>query len=133
MEFHILRCNIITRMRFRDRNSDRCSVNTGDRTRAFNIISVLQITWLLLRDAIISSKIDLRSGSKKEKRSYGKVRNDKTKSTILWFIWNLYLKQQSNIVRCFCSLRFEKSLFSNKFFSFTFPSKMIVRTAKRTK
>ena len=42
-----------------------------------------------------------------------KVKNDKTMSTILSFIQILYLKQQSNIIRCFCSLKFEK-IFYNK-------------------
>ena len=41
-------------------------------------MSVPQITWLLLGDAMISSKTDLHNGSKKEKRSYGKVKNNKT-------------------------------------------------------
>ena len=45
----------------------------------------------------------------------------------------LYLEQQSNIVRCLCSLKFGKSLFSRKFFSFIFRSKMIVDTAKKGK
>ena len=40
------------------------------------------------------------------------------------------LKQQTNILRCFCSLKFEKGLFSNKFFSFLFRSKMTVHTAE---
>ena len=51
----------------------------------------------ILRDTIISSKTDLHSGSKKEKRTYGKVRN-KAVSIILSFIGILYLKQQSNIL-----------------------------------
>ena len=46
-------------------------------TRIYNLISVPQITQLLLGDAIISSKTDLRSGNKKEKRSYGKVKSVK--------------------------------------------------------
>ena len=55
-------------------------------TRIYNLISVPQITRLLLGDAIISSKTVLRSGSKKEKRSYSKVRNNTIMSTILPFI-----------------------------------------------
>ena len=39
--------------------------------RVYNVISVPQIVRLYLRDAIISSKTDLRCGRKKEKRSYG--------------------------------------------------------------
>ena len=37
------------------------------------------------------------------------------------------LKQQS-ILRCFCSLKSEKDLFSNKFFSLIFRSKIIAHT-----
>ena len=48
-------------------------------------ISVPQITRLLLGDAIISSKTDPHNGSKKEKRSYGKTKNDKTMLKILLF------------------------------------------------
>ena len=40
-------------------------------TRVYNLIFVLQITRL-------SSKTDPRNGSKKEKRNYDKVRNNKT-------------------------------------------------------
>ena len=42
-------------------------------TRIYNLISVPQMTWLLLGDAIISSKADPHNDSKKEKRSYGKI------------------------------------------------------------
>ena len=67
-------------------------------TRVHNSASVPQITRLLLGDATVLIKTDPRSGSKKEKRSYGKVRNNKTMLTILSFIQILYLKQQSNVV-----------------------------------
>ena len=63
------------------------------------------MTRLLLGDATILRKADPRSGNKKEKRSYGKVRNNKTMLTILSFIRILYLKQQSIVLRCFCSFR----------------------------
>ena len=33
----------------------------------------------------------------------------------LSFILILYLNQQSNVLQCFCSLKFEKRLFSNTF------------------
>ena len=46
-------------------------------TRLYYLISVPQIRRLLLRDAIVSYETDPCSGSKKEKRSYGKVRNNK--------------------------------------------------------
>ena len=50
----------------------------------------------------------MRNGSKKEKRSYGRVRNDKTMLKVLSFIQILYLKQQY-------SAMFLKSFFNNKF------------------
>ena len=50
---------------------------------------------------------------------------------MLLFIRILYLKQQSSIQRCFSRSKFEKSLFSNTFFSFIFPIKMIVYTAEK--
>ena len=53
---------------------NRGKSNTG----IYNLISVSQITRLLLGDVTISSKTNLHNGSKKEKRSYGKVRNNKT-------------------------------------------------------
>ena len=62
-------------------------------TRVYNLISVPQITWLLLRDATVSSKTDPRSGSGKKKRSYGKVKN-KSMLNILSFIRIICLKQQ---------------------------------------
>ena len=65
----------------------------GGNTRIYNLISVPQITRLLLGDAIISSKTDPHNGSKKEKRSYGKIENNKTMLKILPFIRILYLKQ----------------------------------------
>ena len=71
---------------------------------------------------MISNKIDPRSGSKKERRNYGKVRNNKTMPTIWPFIRILHLKQQSNILRCFYRLRFEKV--TKISFSALFRSKM---------
>ena len=50
----------------------------NDNTRIYNLISVQRITLFLLGEAIISSKTDPHNGSKKEKRSYGKVKNNKT-------------------------------------------------------
>ena len=92
------------------------------------LISVPQITQLLIGDSIISSKTDLHNGSKKEKRKYGKIKN-KTMLKLLLFIRILYVKQQSSTLRCFSRLKFKKSLFSNTFFNFIFRSKMIVHTA----
>ena len=46
-------------------------------TRIYKLISVPQVTRLLLRDAVISSKTDPHNDSKKEKRSYGKIKNNK--------------------------------------------------------
>ena len=44
-------------------------------TRICNLISVSQIKPVLLGDATISSKTDLRNGRKDEGKGYGKVRN----------------------------------------------------------
>ena len=70
-------------------------------TRVYNLISVPQITQLLLEDAIISSKTEPANGSKNENRSYGEVRNNKAMLKILLLTRILYLKQQSNILRSF--------------------------------
>ena len=69
--------------------------------------------------------------AKKGTGSYGKIKNHKTMFKILLFIRILYLKQQSSILQCFPRLKFEKNLFSNKFFSFTFRIKLIVYTAEK--
>ena len=50
-------------------------------------------------------------------------------SAILSFIWILYLKQPNNILRYFCCLEFENSLFSNKLFWWVFSRKRMVYTA----
>ena len=84
-------------------------VNFLMNTRIYNLNSVPQITQLLLEDAIISRKTEPANGSKNENRSYGEVRNNKTRLKILSLIGILYLKQQKNILRSFYSL------FSNKF------------------
>ena len=57
-------------------------------------------------------------------------RNNKKMLKILAFIRILCLKQQSNILRCFCSLKFGKKLIQSKFFSFIFHSTMIAYTAE---
>ena len=74
----------------------KCDFNKNCKAtaRVYNRISVPQITRLLLVDATISSKTDLRNASKKEKKSYGKVRNNKTMLKILSLIRILYPKQQ---------------------------------------
>ena len=64
-------------------------------TRIYNLVSVPQIARFLLEDAINSSKTDTQNGSKNKKRSYGKVKNNKTISKILPFIRILYFKQQT--------------------------------------
>ena len=59
-----------------------------------------------------------------------KAKNNK--SVILSFIWILYLKQQNNILWCFCNLKLENILRSKKTFSCTiFHSKGIVYTAEK--
>ena len=67
-------------------------------TRIYNLISITQITRFLLGEAIISSKTDPHNGSKKEKRNYGKVENNKTMLKILSLIQIIYLKHQSGIL-----------------------------------
>ena len=67
-------------------------------TRTYNLIFVPQITRFLVGDAIISSKTDPHNGRKKENRSYGKVKNNKTMLKLLPFIRVLSLKQQSSIL-----------------------------------
>ena len=91
-------------------------------------ISVPYITQLFIRDAIISSKTEPHNGSKKKKRKYGKIINNKTMLKLLPFIRILYLKIQNSILPCFSKLKLKKSLFSNTFFSFIFRSKVIVHT-----
>ena len=88
-------------------------------TRIYNLSSVPQMTQFLLVDAIISSKTNPYSTSKKKKRSNGEVKN-KTMSAILSFIWPPFLKQQSSILRYFCSLKIESGLavsFSDVYFA----------------
>ena len=55
-------------------------------TQVYSLISVPQIKRLLIEDATISSKTDPRNGRKKEKMSYGKVRNNKIMLKISSFI-----------------------------------------------
>ena len=69
--------------------------------------------------------------AKRRREAMVKLKNDNTMLKILPFIRILYLKQQSSILRCFSKLKFEQSLFSNRFFSFTFHSKMIAHTAEK--
>ena len=95
-------------------------------TWIYNLISVPQITRLLLGDAIILSKTDPHKGSKKEKRSNGIIENNKSMLKVLPFIQILYLKHQSSILWCFSRLKFDKRIFSN-----TFRSAMIVHTAEK--
>ena len=59
----------------------------------YNLISILQITQVLLGDAIISSRTDPHNGSKKEKAKYGKTKNNKTMLKILPFTGILYLNK----------------------------------------
>ena len=80
-------------------------------TWIYDLIFVPQITRLFLGDVIISSKTVPHNGSKKEKRSCGKIKNNKTMLKILPFIRILYLKQQSSILRCFSRLKFKKKVY----------------------
>ena len=67
------------------------------------------------RHKIILGKTEPHNVSRKENRSYCEVRNNKAILKILSLIQIFYLKQQSNIMWSFYSIKFEKSLFSNKF------------------
>ena len=99
-------------------------------TRIHNLIFVPQITQFLLADAIISSKtrvVEARS----RRDAIEKVKNNKTISTILSFIQVLHLKQQSNILQCFYSLKFQNNLFRHKLSNCIFRSKTIVYTTKK--
>ena len=100
-------------------------------TQIYNLISVPQITRLLVGDTITSSKTNPHNGRKKQKRSYGKIKNNKTMLKILQFTQILYHKQQSSILQCFSRIKFLKSLFWNTFFSFIFRSKIIINTAEK--
>ena len=92
-------------------------------TSIYNLISVPQITRFFLADAIILSKTGVVE-AKSRRKAIVEVKNDKTILTILSFVRVLYLW-------CFCSLKFENSLFSNKLFNFIFWSKRIVYTVKK--
>ena len=54
------------------------------------------------RRNFFSSKTDPHNGSKKEKRNYGKVKNNKTMLKILSFI-RFFFKKQSSICDAFAS------------------------------
>ena len=51
-------------------------------------------------------------------------------SAIFLFISTFYLKQQTNILRCFSILKFQKSLFKNNLFRYIFRSEIKVYTAE---
>ena len=100
-------------------------------TQIYNLIFVPQVTRFLLEDTIISCKTNWCSGSTKLKiESNGYIRKNKTKSVIFSFISTFYLKQQTNIPRCFCSIKFENNLFSNKLYKRIFRSERKVYTAE---
>ena len=46
-------------------------------------------------------------------------------SAIFLFISTLYLKQQTNILRCFSILKFQKSLFKKNLFRYVFRSEKV--------
>ena len=84
----------------------------------------------LLADAKVSSKTRVVEARSRREATV-KVKTNKAISTILLFIRVLYLKQQNNILRCFCRLKFGNSLFSNKLSSCIFHSRTIVYTTKK--
>ena len=55
------------------------------KARVYSPNSVPQIIRLLLKDVIILSKTDPRIGSKKEKRSYGKVNSLSLKNKVIFY------------------------------------------------
>ena len=75
----------------------------------------------LLEDAIVSSKTNPRAAAARIRREV-MARNNEAKAETFSFISTLYLKQQTNILRCFSSLKFGNSLFSNKLFRCIFRS-----------
>ena len=85
-------------------------------------------TRFYLEDTIISGKTGPCSGSTKHKRSIDSVGNNEATSAIFSFISTLYLKQKTNILPCFSSLKFENSLFSNKLLRCIFRSESKVYT-----
>ena len=99
-------------------------------TRIYNLISVPHITRFLLRDPIISSKTHVMEVRSRREANV-EVKNNEIISAILLFIQVLYLKQQKNILPCFCSLKFENSLFSSKLSNCIIRSKRIVYKTKK--
>ena len=75
----------------------------------------------LLEDAIVSSKTNPRAAAARIRREV-MARNNEAKAETFSFISTLYLKQQTNILWCFSSLKFGNSLFSNKLFRCIFRS-----------
>ena len=74
-------------------------------TRIDNLSPVPKIKWILLAEAIISSKISPLSGSKRHKRSNIKVKNEKTMPEALLLIGILCIKQQGKIRWCFLQFK----------------------------
>ena len=91
---------------------NRCTVllgfNRSYNTRIYNLISVPQITRLLSWDAIISSKTDPQNGSKKEKKSYGKLKIKPCQKS--WHLFEFFILN-NKVVFCdaFLVLNLKKS------------------------
>ena len=113
-------------------------------TRIYNLDSVPQITRFLLTNAVISSKANPCSGSIRQKEGTGEsgigdchfvglafkgLKVIKHCQRFCYLFQILYLKQQSIILWCFCSLKFEKRLYSNELTSCIFCSNGIIYTA----
>ena len=84
----------------------------------------------LLEDAIVSSKTNPRAAAARIRREV-MARNNEAKAETFSFISTLYLKQQTNILWCFSSSKFENSLFINKLFRYMFRSERKVYTANK--
>ena len=93
--------------------------------------SIPHITRFWLVSAIISCKAS--PCGKKQKRNNRKVKNKKNVSHLfIWiFLFEFYLKACLNFLRCFDSLTFENSLFSNKLSRCICRCKMIVNAAEK--
>ena len=97
-------------------------------TPIYNLISVPQITSFLLEEAVMSSKTNRAVAARSRRELVAKLEIMKTMSATFSFISIPYLRQQTNIFRCFSSLKFENSLFSSKFFKCIFRNEKKVFT-----
>ena len=79
-------------------------------TWIYNLISVPRMTRFLLEDAINSSKTDPQNGSKNEKRSYGKVKTNKTYQKYC-HLFEFFILNNNQYSVMLCRLKFEKNVY----------------------